>query len=355
MKAVVTGAAGLIGTNLVRALLDHGHDVRALVRRSTRRDALAGLPVTYVVADVLRADRDLDVAIADCDIVFHAAAHFAYAGFSSKELHDTAVTGTENVLRASARTGVPKVVVTSSSVVFGHNNAGAWIDERADLARGNDDPPYITAKIAQHRRALELADMLRLDVRLACPTMTLGPTSTSLGPSNGLVVAYLADPFACTFPGGCNLVSARDVASGHVLIAERGVRGESYLLGSQNLAWQQIHAMIADLAGVAPPRLELNRTLTFLAATAEEMRAAFSDRTPLATREQATMVGRYYWYSHAKAASLGYAPTSARNALVETISWLARSPHITREIRAGMHLGADIYRFRTSSTARASA
>ena len=63
---------------------------------------------------------------------------------------------------------------------------------------------------------------LKLDVRLACPTMTLGPTSARLGPSNGIIVAYLADPFASTYPGGCNLVSARDVAAGHVLIAEHG-------------------------------------------------------------------------------------------------------------------------------------
>ena len=62
------------------------------------------------------------------------------------------------------------------------------------------------------------------------------------------------------------------------------------------------------------------------------------------------MVGRYYWYSHAKAAALGYAPAPARDALIETISWLAASPHITREVRARMRLSADIYRFRSTTT-----
>jgi dihydroflavonol-4-reductase len=186
-------------------------------------------------------------------------------------------------------------------------------------------------------------------VRLACPTMTLGPSGAQLGPSNGLVVAYLADPFGCTFPGGCNLVAARDVAAGHLLIAEKGDPGESYLLGSQNMTWRQIHAAIADLTGVAPPRLELNQTLTYLAATAEELLAGLHGRAALSTREQATMTGRYYWYSSGKAAALGYVPSLARDALIETISWLAASPHITREIRAGMHLAPDIHRFRVAS------
>ena len=91
------------------------------------------------------------------------------------------------------------------------------------------------------------------------------------------------------------------------------------------------------------------RRSTFLAATAEELRATIGGRAPLSTREQAAMVGRYYWYSHAKAAALGYAPASARAALIETISWLAASPHISREVRAGMHLAADIYRFRATA------
>jgi dihydroflavonol-4-reductase len=343
MRALVTGASGLIGAHIVRALLNHGHEVRALVRETSRRDALAGLPVAFIVGDVLRADRQLDAACTDCDVVFHAAAHFAYTGYSSAALHDTAVAGTNNILQSCARTGVSRAIVTSSSVVFGYSEAYKCID---------GEPPYVAAKIVQHQRTLELGDRLQLDVRLACPTMTLGPTSTRIGPSNGLIAAYLADPFRCTFSGGCNLVSARDVAQGHLLISEHGTAAESYLLGSQNLHWRQIHMMIAELTGVPPPSHELSHTATYLAATADELRAAMSGCSALATREQASMAGRYYWYSHAKAATLGYAPMPARDALVEAISWLAASPHISREVRTGMHLAPDIYRFRSTISAQ---
>ena len=349
MRALVTGASGLIGAHLVQLLLSHGHEVRAMVRETSRLDALALHPAVIIAADVLQADRRLDAACADCDMVFHAAAHFAYTGISSAALHRTAVAGSDNMLRSCARMGVRKIVVTSSSVVFGYRVDGTVINEREGITNGIGESPYAEAKIAQHRRTVELGDRLQLDVRLACPTMTMGPTSSRLGPSNGLIVAYLADPFGCTFPGGCNIVAARDVALGHLLIAEHGATGESYLLGSQNLTWRQIHTTIAELAGVAPPRLELNHTAAFLAATAEELRGAMTGHAALSSCEQASMVGRHYWYSHAKAAGLGYAPIPARDALVETISWLAASSHVSREVRIGMHLTGDIYRFRAAS------
>lgn len=349
MRALVTGAAGLIGAHIVRALLDRGDDVRALVRATSRRDSLAGLSVQFVTADLLHPDAALDAACADCDLVFHAAVPFVYGRAARQDLKDTTVAGTEAILQSSARMGVRRIVVTSSSVVFGYNHRRAPIDETAPLAADANEPRYVAAKLAQHRRALELGERLGLAVIAACPTMTLGPTSSRLGPSNGLIVGYLADPFACTFPGGCNLVAARDVALGHLLVADYGVAGDSYLLGSENLTWRQIHTEIAALSGVSPPRLELNHTLAFLASTADEVRAAISGGTPASTREQAGMVGRYYWYSHAKAAALGYRPAPAREVLIETISWLAASPHITRETRARMHLAPDIHRLRRSA------
>src|SRR5580692_7881015 len=125
MRALVTGATGLIGTHLVHALVEAGHEVRCLVRQTSRRDSLEGLPVTWVVADLLHDSKALDAACAECDVAFHTAAHYAYGGVSPTEMLDTAVAGTEALLRACDREGVRTVVVTSSSVVFGYSNRGS--------------------------------------------------------------------------------------------------------------------------------------------------------------------------------------------------------------------------------------
>jgi dihydroflavonol-4-reductase len=348
---MVTGGGGLIGAHVVRALLAAKCDVHALVRRGGSSRALDGLAVQCFEGDVLTRDAALLSAIRDCDVVIHTAAHFSYAADTTGRLLTLATAGTENVLRAAAEAGVRRVVVTSSSVVFGYRvRPDILVDEYAPLC-ADEQPPYVTAKVAQHRHSLALGRELGLDVVLGCPTITVGPTATELGPSNGLIAAYLNDAFRCTFPGGCNIVAAQDVARGHVLLAMHGVAGESYLLGSENLTWRAIHRQIAELVGLPAPAIELNHTTAFLAATAEEVWASFEHRAPRSTRAQAAMIGRYYWYTHAKAARIGYAPSSARDALTGAISWLVTSSHLSREIRARLRLSDEIYRFRRSHRA----
>jgi dihydroflavonol-4-reductase len=347
MMALVTGATGLLGVHVVRALLMAGYKVRALVRPTSKRENLYDLPVEFVVGDVLVYDDNLRNACRGCQFVFHGAAYFAYAGKSSAELSQTAVDGTKNVILACADQKVGRLIVTSSSVVFGFSTSpGVEIDENARVLTQENDPPYVAAKTEQHLTALSLSKRLGVEIVIACPTIILGESNSSLGPSNGLIVSYLNDPTRSTFPGGCNIVGAEDVARGHLLLAERGEAGESYLLGSTNLAWRDIHSEISALAGCPGPHLQLNHTLAYIAASFDELRSSVMNQTPLTTRAQATMVGRYYWYSNQKARALGFAPKPAKRILLETFSWLVTTSHVSRETRATLKLSPDVFRFR---------
>jgi dihydroflavonol-4-reductase len=351
MKALVTGANGLIGSNVVRALLGDGYTVRALVRPNADVSALAGLACEIYPGDVLDAVNVRDAA-AGCDLLFHTAVPFAYTGQVAGDIGVTAATGTANVLNAAKATGVSRTVLTSSSVVFGYRTSPEVIDETAGVAQVAGQPAYVAAKIRQDEATLCLAEELGVDVVLVCPTMSVGPFATRLGPSNAIVVQYIADPLRMTYPGGVNVAAVEDVAAGHVLAAEFGKPREHYLLGGDNVTWRQVHETVADLCGLLPPQFVINHTQAFLSAFAEECRARIGHRPPLTTREQAAMVGRYYWYSSAKAAELGYTPRPAREALAGAVAWLASSPHITREMRATMHLHRDAFAPRAATAAR---
>jgi len=342
MRAAVTGANGLIGANLVRVLLRDRARVVALVRATSRLDSLAALPIEIAHGDV-RESQGLAEAFEGCDVLFHTAAHFAYRGHTADELEMTAVAGTHNVLDAAARARVRRVVLTSSSVVLGSSPTPTVRTEAASLDASQDEPAYVLAKAKQEQTAFAHAAELGLDLIAVCPTMSIGPHATSLGPSNAIVTTYLGDPLRITYPGGCNIVAVDDVARGHILAAESGVPGERYVLGSENLEWSAIHAMIGELAGVGGPFLHANHTGSYVAALSEEVMAWMGSRAPKTTRTQAKMVGRYYWYSHAKAAGLGYAPRPARRALAEAIAWLSGSPHISRETRTGLQLSREVY------------
>jgi dihydroflavonol-4-reductase len=276
---------------------------------------------------------------------------FSYWGHDPAMMARTAIEGSRNVLAAAAAAGVARVVMTSSSVVLGASVGPEVRDEDRSAEHDPDEPAYVLAKIAQEREALATARRLGVDVVFACPTMSVGPFGASLGPSNGVITSYLADPLRLTWAGGCNIVSVRDVAAGHALIALKGESGQRYVLGSENLTWPQVHGLIAELAGVPPPRTHASAVACYAVALAEEARARATGKPPLATRAQARMVGRHYWYSHARAAALGYSPRPARDALADALAWLSPSRHVSREMRIGMRLAREVHAARQASVA----
>jgi dihydroflavonol-4-reductase len=340
MKALVTGANGLIGSHVVRALLAAGHSVRALVRPESNVTSIASLPIERALGDVRDASA-LFSAAEGCQWVFHTAAVFSYWGHTPEKLSEVAVLGTQNALEAAKRAGAERFVLTSSSVVCG-SSLQAKARGEEDAPEGAEDVSYFASKAAQEREAFARAQKLGVPMVAACPTMTVGPDDYRLVPSNGLLVSYLKDWFRATYPGGCNIVHVEDVAQGHLLLAERGQPGERYLLGSENLEYSLIHRMVSELVGLPGPWFHANATGAYLTAMAMEAWAKLANSTPSTTREQAKTIGRFFWYRHDKARALGYSPRPARQALAEALAWLISSPHVPRELRKRLRPSSEV-------------
>ena len=320
MKALVTGATGLVGSNLVRALLRGGHKVRVLVRPGSDLSSLRRMSLEMRTGDILDEESLMGVAN-KCDIVFHVAAVFAYGGSSRNEREKIAVEGTKNVLQMAHRANVPRVVITSSSVTLGSSVQPDVRDENCTF--NERDPSYYTlSKLAQERAAQAMATELNQDFVIVCPALTVGPFDYRLGPSSASIANYLNDPFRSTFLGGCNIVAAEDVAAGHIIAAKRGESGKRYVLGAENLHWRDVHKCISTLAGTFGPSFTLNNTASYLMAAAAESTARLMGTKPMATRDEAAMSGRYYWYSSREMEKLGYSPVSSCNALAQSIAWL---------------------------------
>jgi dihydroflavonol-4-reductase len=349
MKVLVTGATGIVGSNLVRALIAAAYDVRVLVRSSSDLRSLDGLPVDKCIGDVLDQP-SLQFAARGCSLVFHAAASFSYWGQSPDEQMDVAVRGTSNILGAAAKARVARVILTSSSIVLGSTATPQVMDESITL--GEREPSsYAQSKVAQERTAFETGAGLGLEVIAVCPTLAIGAFDFRLSASNANIVNYLNDPFRSTFLGGCNIVAASDVATGQIIAAERGVAGCRYVLGSENLTWQAVHALTSELTGTFGPSVVLNHTSSYLAAAAMEAAAQLSGTRPLATRDEAKMSARFYWYSHKRIGDLGYTPVAARVAIAEAVAWLILRSRISDSVVHGLVLAPEV----TAASARLTA
>ena len=131
MKALVTGANGFLGSYIVEMLVKRGHEVTGLVRR--QHDSLARQDVRQVIGDIRNFDNVLDA----CDgqnVVFHTAAIAGIWG-EWKTFHSINTVGTKNVVEACRKTGVPKLVFTSSPSVTFNGDHQINMDEKAPYPR----------------------------------------------------------------------------------------------------------------------------------------------------------------------------------------------------------------------------
>ena len=239
MKALVTGANGLIGANLVRELLREGLAVTGLVR-AHGRSVFHRRPVrsSSWSGDVLDP-ASLARPSPGQDVVFHTAVAFSYWG------HEPARDGPHGhrgqPQRPGRRRRRPGVRAGGDDLLLG--DPGRILQARGPRrgASAQDDPDesaYVLAKIAQEREALDAARRLGVEIVFACPTMSVGPFGAGLGPSNGIVTSYLADPLRPDLGGRLqHRRRCRTWPAGHLLLARRGAAGERYVLGGENLDW----------------------------------------------------------------------------------------------------------------------
>jgi dihydroflavonol-4-reductase len=341
VRIAVTGATGLVGGQVARAALDAGHDVVALTRDALGGPVRLGTRAVERRAAPLADPTSLRRALTGVDALVHCAAVYAFGSARAHEVERVNTDGTVAVLGAAADAGVRRAVVTTSSVTCGSSLLPGTRTER-DRLGDEPAPAYYASKVAQEQVALETGRARGIPVVLALPTVVLGGPWTRLAPSNAIVLRYLLDPTRSTFPGGCNVVDARDVGAGHVALLERGEPGERYLLGGEDLTWRALHTLVSDLAGLPGPFAELPVASAWAVAAAAEWWAGLTERAPLSTREEAGTVGRHYWYSSARAQSIGYAARPAREAVAASLAWLAVGTDLPRWAREGLRLRPEV-------------
>jgi len=331
--SLVTGANGFLGATLVRKLLERGERVKAFVRPETDLSALEGLPQDRLLLSVgnVLSPSSVYRALTNVKHVYHTAANFKLWDKHPKSILEPSVIGTRHVLEAAKARGVEKIVVTSSVAVLGTTQEEE-MDESHELNL-SDPELYVQAKLEAAEVVSEAVDDGQQIVSVLPGTMA-GPGDRKPTPNGQLLIRYLKHwpslPFPVV-PGGLNVVDVEDVALGHILAMDKGVSGERYILGGDNLTYKQIFETLADITGLAEPTAPNPMYAHF-------MRFLRGDKI-MTSKIMRDYVGSNVWVTSAKAETeLGYQHRSAREALARSVRWFLDNGYVSEQAASRVRL-----------------
>ena len=324
MKPVlVTGASGFIGWHVARKLIEHGEQVRALVRPGSQ---VRELDVETVTGD-LRDRASLDAAVAGCESVFHVAADYRLWAKNPAELFESNAGGTRNMLDAARAAGVERFVYTSTVGCIAMPPDQPGTEEMA-VEAVDMTGAYKRSKWAAEQVAVEFARS-GFPVVIVNPTAPIGDHDIRPTPTGGIILDFLKGDMPAYVDTGLNLVDVRDTAEGHILAWERGRPGERYILGCENLTLAQILGKLEKITGRKAPRWRMPWVVALAAGAVSSGWAEISGKPPRVPLDAVRMAHRKMFVTHAKAArELGYAPASVDGALERAVKWFRDNGYV---------------------------
>jgi dihydroflavonol-4-reductase len=336
VTVVVTGAAGHLGGNLVRALLSGGRRVRALVHHDRR--ALEGLDVEIASGDV-RDPASLVAAFKGAEVVYHAAALVSIQPGQWPALRAVNVVGTRNVVRAALQCGVRRMVHFSSIHAFDLDPARPWIDESTPQVGGESGMGYSRSK-AEGERAVRQGASEGLETVILNPTAMLGPHDYRPSHQGEMLLALAGERLPALVEGGFDWVDVRDVVEGALRAEERAPAGGQYILSGRWASVHELASMAAAVTGARVPALSCPLSLAHLVAPLYMTVAHMVGFRPLFTQVALEALGGNRVIRRARAArDLAYRPRDLEKTLVDTYEWFAEAGWLGRSLRRAV-LGA---------------
>ena len=327
MTTLVTGATGFLGSHVARQLLARKESVRVLLRPTSQNRAIADLPLEYATGD-LRDPASLDRAMNGVRRVFHVAADYRLWARRPKEIYESNVTGTKNVLEAAKRAGVEQFIYTSTVATVAVDRP-QLPNEATESQLGEMVGHYKRSKWLAEKEALNAAKS-GLPLIAVMPTTPVGPGDWKPTPTGKIILDFLNGKMPGYVETGLNFVGVEDCATGHLLAAEKGKIGERYLLGAENLALKQVLDELEKITGLPAPRLKIPHGLALGAAYVETAFSRLVGREPQIPVE-GVKIARHLMFVDCSRAQreLGFRPGPVAAALERAVRWYEANGYVT--------------------------
>ena len=324
----VTGASGLLGGNLVRALLAEGCPVRALVHRDER--ALSGLDLEIARADLADLP-SLERAFDGAQVVHHLASLISLRTDNWEEVQRVNVLGTRNVVDACLKCGVKRLVYYGSTHSRQPEPFDQPLDEDRPLVTDVSLPPYDRSKALAEievRKGVERG----LDAVVILPSAILGPYDFRPSYIGEALQLMQRGGLPALTTGGYSWVDARDVAAGAIRAAETARSGSCYILSGHWLSIHDVAVLTAQISGTRAaraPRLVVPLWLARLGLPVMEKLATLRGSQPLYTSAMLNALRSNRLITHARASrDLGYFPRPFKETLTDSLQWFAQQRNV---------------------------
>jgi dihydroflavonol-4-reductase len=251
-KMLVIGANGFLGSHVTRLLVQQGHAVRVMLRKTANTQGIDDLQVERKLGDIFD-DQALREAMQGCDVVFYCVVDTRAWLRDATPLYRTNVEGLQHVLDAAVAVKVPRFVFTSTIGTIARNPHGvvSEVEPHNYLARGGD---YIKSRVQAEQMVLRYHRERGLPAIAMCVANTYGPGDYGSTPHGAGVAAAALGQLPFTVKDmASEAVGIEDAAQALVLAGERGRIGERYIVSERFIPWKDIYEAAAEAVGAPRP------------------------------------------------------------------------------------------------------
>lgn len=322
----LTGADGLLGSNLVRELLSRGYKIKALVQAGRKVNTLDGLAVEKTEGDLLNAE-SVKNAMSGANYVIHTAASTSIWPNRNPFAVRVNIEGTQNILDACQFHQVEKLVYVGTANSFGFGTKekpGTELNPYASYHYGLD---YMDSKYHAHLNVLE-AVKKGLPAVIVNPTFMIGPYDSA--PSSGAMLIAVAKKQVPGFaPGGRNYICVKDAAVGIANAIELGKIGESYIIGNENLSYREMFTKLALVAKVKVPSFAVPKWMLLTLGRFNNLWSKISGKPPKVSYTMAKISCDEFYFSAQKAVDeLNLPQTPIEIGIQESYDWFIANKYL---------------------------
>lgn len=332
---LVTGATGFLGSHLVCHLLESGYPVRAVKRVNSRMDEFEYISnlslgdkksellkkLEWAIADITMIDQ-LEDALQGITKVFHCAAVVSFHQREHDYLLKVNAEGTALLVNLCLAHGITDIFHISSTAAIGSTADGSPADEETEWKRTKATSVYSISKHVAEMEVWRGAEE-GLNVCIVNPSIIIGPGIWKRGTCRLFYNILKGFPFYST--GTNAFVDVRDVCRAILMLHQKGISGERFLLHGNNLGFKELFFRFADLAGFKRPRLEVGPILASFAWRYFRLVEVLTGKRGVITRESAASSVKFQSFSSRKIEAMGFAFTPLDDTLMNIATQLKNS------------------------------